>query len=131
MRMPFGRRHEAMMLPTGSLSLRIVSIPAAIASIPAASSCNRSRKVGLAPPAFASARSSALAAKMAAREPRTASAMAASARFLCAAVASASTRAAARASRPMARIVASSFPELAIALRGAFMALIRQELSIF
>ncbi len=59
------------------------------------------------------------------REPRTALAMAASARFFCAAGASARTRAAARASRPMARIVASRFPALWTALSGAFMALIR------
>ena len=59
------------------------------------------------------------------REPRTALAMATSARFFCAADASARTRAAARASRPMARIVASRFPALWSALSGAFMALIR------
>ena len=57
-------------------------------------------------------------------------AMAASARFFCAAGARASTRADLRASRPMARIVASSFPELSAALSGAFMALIRLAFSV-
>ena len=33
MRMPFGRRHDAMTAPTGSLSLRMTSSPAAMASI--------------------------------------------------------------------------------------------------
>ena len=56
-------------------------------------------------------------------------AMAASARFFCAAGASASTRAASRASRPISRIMASRFapsvPWPSTALSGAFMALIR------
>ena len=64
-----------------------------------ASRVSRSRKAALAPADFASATSSALAARMAARAPRMALAMAASARFFCAAGASASTCAAARAAR--------------------------------
>ncbi len=64
MRMPFGRRHDAMTVPTGSLSLRMTSRPAAIASTRSASSASRSRKAGVAPADLASARSSALAARI-------------------------------------------------------------------
>ena len=133
MRMPLGRRHDARTVPTGSLSLRMTSRPSAMASIRAASRVRRSRKAAVAPEDLASARSSRLAARIAACEPRMALAMAASARFFWAAGASASARAALRASRPMSRIVASSLdstlPWLPTALSGAFMALIR--LAIF
>ena len=118
-----------MTVPTGSLSLRITSSPAAIASMRPASSDSRSRKAGVAPRLLASARSSALAARIVLRAPRIALAIAASARLFCAGAASASARAALRASRPMPRMTASSsascFPEAATALSGAFMVLIR------
>ena len=132
MRMPLGRRHDAKTVPTGSLSLRMTSRPSAMASIRAASRVRRSRKAAVAPEALASAKSSRLAARIAACEPRIALAMAASARFFWAAGASASARAALRASRPMSRIVASSLalPWPSIALRGAFMALIRLAFSV-
>src|SRR5580700_5860706 len=129
MRMPLGRRQDARTVPTGSLSLRMTSRPSAMPSIRAASRLRRSRKAAVAPEALASARSSRLAARIAACEPRMALAMAASARFFWAAGANASARAALHASRPMSRIVASSLdstlPWLLTALSGAFMALIR------
>src|SRR5580700_10233324 len=129
MRMPLGRRQDAKTVPTGSLSLRMTSRPSAIASIRAASRVRRSRKTAVAPETLASAKSSRLAARIVACEPRIAFAMAARARFFWAAGASASARAALRAARPMSRIVASSLdstlPWLPTALSGAFMALIR------
>ena len=124
-RMPFGRRHAAKTVPTGSLSLRMTSRPAAAAAMRSASSVSRSRKAGVAPADFASATSSALAARIAGCARRMALAMAASASFFCAAGASARVRAARRAARPISRMVASSLSVLSIALSGAFMTLIR------
>ena len=113
------------MVPTGSLSLRITSSPAAMASIRWASSVSRSRNAALAPADFASATSSALAARIADRAagwPRPWR----QAHGSCALPAQARAHGRPRAlARPMSRIVASSFPELPSALSGAFMALIR------
>ena len=120
-----------MIVPTGSLSLRIASSPAAMASTRSGSSVSRSRKAGVAPADFASATSSALAARIADRDARMAVAMAASARFLRAAGASASD---ARSLARLAADVAHRCVELAraasTALRGAFMALIRLAFSV-
>ena len=124
--MPLGRRHDAITVPTGSLSLRITSTPAAMASTRLASSVSRSRKAEAAPADFASATSSALAARIAAREPRMRPWPWRPARDSCATPArSASACAAARARRPISRMVASSVPAFPTALSGAFMALIR------
>ena len=107
MRMPFGRRHDAITVPTGSLSLRITSSPAAIASTRSASSDKpvekgRRRAAGFAPPPDLPHWRRGLSRERA----RIALAIAASARFFCAAGASASARAAWRAARPSSRMVA-------------------------
>ena len=119
-------RHDAMTVPTGSLSVRTTSMPVrhgldavgvereAVDEGAGRAARFRPRRRprhwrrGLRPAA-----------------PRTAFAMAPSARFFCAAGASASTRAAARASRPMLRMVAATSSAARIAFSGAVMALIR------
>ncbi len=73
--MPFGRVQDSVTVPTGSLSARTASMPAAMASTRASSSVSRSRKAPVTPAVRASARSSALAARIRAFCARTAAAM--------------------------------------------------------
>ena len=119
MRMPLGRVHNSVTVPTGSLSARTTSMPSAIASTRSASSESRSRKAPVTPAARASATSSALAARIAAVCARTAAAISCKARFFCSVGASARIRAAARARRPISSMAAAISPEPSMLLSGA------------
>src|SRR5207245_1121888 len=92
--MLFGRVQRSVTAPTGSARARTTSRPSAMAVIRRSSSARRSTKAAVAPAAFASATSLALAARMSAWRARIAAAIAASALSFCAVGASASTRAA-------------------------------------
>src|SRR5579883_1713091 len=103
---PFGRSNRARTQPTGSGKAAISSSPRAIASMRFSSSISRSRKAEATPRALAAATSRALAARMSAALPRSDPAAATRARSFCARGALARTRAARRASAPIARIAA-------------------------
>ena len=113
--MPLGWIHDFVMAPTGSLRPAIASIPAAIASTRLSSSESRSMKAAPMAAERASARSSAFALRISLFRMRTAAAMARSALFFCSEGASASTRAAARAARP----IPVSCPARPLAATGA------------
>ena len=120
MRIPFGRVHESVTVPTGSGNRCTTSTPAAIASMRFPSSARRSTNASVAPAARASARSPALAARICLLPARIAFAIAASAASFCAGGASASVRAAAFARAPISRIT-SAMSRPSIDFSGAVM----------
>src|SRR5260221_557310 len=73
--MPFGRVQRSATTPTGSARARTTSRPSAMAAMRRSSSARRSRKAAVAPAAFASATSLALAARISARRARIAAAI--------------------------------------------------------
>jgi hypothetical protein len=119
--MPFGRVHDSVTAPTGSGSARTTSQPAAMASMRLRSSARRSTNAAVAPCAFASATSSALAARMSSARATMFFAMAASAASFVALGARASVRAASRARRPISRMVRATSASPSIDFSGAVM----------
>src|SRR5262249_47683710 len=67
--MPFGRVQRSVTAPTGSARARTTSRPSAMAAMRRSSSARRSTKAAVAPAAFASATSLALAARLSAPAP--------------------------------------------------------------
>ena len=119
--MPFGRVQLSVTAPTGSARSRTVSMPSAIAATRLPSSDRRSRKADVAPDAFASATSSALAARMPASLSRIAFAIAASALSRWAAGLSASVRAAPLARAPISRMTGAISLVPSMVFSGAVM----------
>ena len=118
---PFGRVQLSITAPTGSARSRTTAMPSAIAATRFASSERRSRNAGVVPFCFASATSSALAARMPASLARIVCAMAFSALSRCAAGLSASARAAVLPRRPISAI-AAAMPVPSMDFSGALMA---------
>src|SRR3974390_1135810 len=122
---PFRRVQSSMTVPTGSARSRMTSIPEAIASMRESLRVRRSRNAPEAPFFCASAKSSALAARMRFASARSAAAIRAKALLFCAAGASARTRAAARASRPIPAMTDARSPAPSTLFSGALIALTR------